>query len=88
MKSPTRSPRRCPPAARATAPAPRGSSALLEQRGVMPTDYDDWRKIEETETANARPGSPREKFVRVERLAADARAADSAACAYREPPSI
>ena len=32
----------------------------------MPTDYDDWRKIEETETANARPGSPREKFVRIE----------------------
>jgi ferredoxin--NADP+ reductase len=31
----------------------------------MPTDYDDWRKIEQTETANARPGSPREKFVRV-----------------------
>jgi ferredoxin--NADP+ reductase len=40
--------------------------ALLEGRGVLPTDYDDWRKIEETETANARPGSPREKFVRVE----------------------
>ena len=37
---------------------------LLTTRGVMPTDYDDWRKIEETETANARPGSPREKFVR------------------------
>jgi ferredoxin--NADP+ reductase len=31
----------------------------------MPTDYDDWRRIEETEVANARPGSPREKFVRV-----------------------
>jgi ferredoxin--NADP+ reductase len=28
------------------------------------TDYDDWRRIEATETANARPGSPREKFVR------------------------
>jgi ferredoxin--NADP+ reductase len=40
--------------------------ALLESRGVMPTDYDDWRKIEESETANARPGSPREKFVRHE----------------------
>src|SRR5689334_877535 len=39
---------------------------LLEDRGVMPTDYDDWRRIEETEAANARPGSPREKFVRVE----------------------
>jgi len=43
-----------------------GLKALLERRGVLPTDYDDWRKIEETETANARPGSPREKFVRVE----------------------
>ena len=43
-----------------------GLKALLNGRGVMPTDYDDWRKIEETETANARDGSPREKFVRVE----------------------
>ena len=43
-----------------------GLKRLLEQRGVMATDYDDWRKIEETEVANARPGSPREKFVRVE----------------------
>jgi len=41
-----------------------GLKQLLTTRGVMPTDYDDWRKIEETETANARPGSPREKFVR------------------------
>jgi len=41
-----------------------GLKRLLESRGVMATDYDDWRKIEETETANARPGSPREKFVR------------------------
>jgi ferredoxin--NADP+ reductase len=43
-----------------------GLKALLATRNVMPTDYDDWRKIEQTETANARPGSPREKFVRVE----------------------
>ena len=41
-----------------------GLKRLLESRGVMPTDYDDWRKIEETEVGNARPGSPREKFVR------------------------
>jgi ferredoxin--NADP+ reductase len=41
-----------------------GLNRLLQERSVMPTDYDDWRKIEETETANARPGSPREKFVR------------------------
>jgi ferredoxin--NADP+ reductase len=43
-----------------------GLKSLLEGRGVMPTDYDDWRKIEETEGARARPGSPREKFVRHE----------------------
>ena len=43
-----------------------GLKQLLESRGVMATDYDDWRRIEESEAANARPGSPREKFVRVE----------------------
>jgi NADPH-dependent glutamate synthase beta subunit-like oxidoreductase len=40
--------------------------ALLAERGVMATDYDDWRKIEASETARARVGSPREKFVRPE----------------------
>jgi ferredoxin--NADP+ reductase len=43
-----------------------GLKRLLESRGVMATDYDDWRKIEQAEAARARPGSPREKFVRVE----------------------
>ena len=43
-----------------------GLKRLLSERGIMPTDYDDWRKIEETEVGRARPGSPREKFVRVE----------------------
>lgn len=43
-----------------------GLKRLLSGRSVMPTDYDDWRKIEETEVGRARPGSPREKFVRVE----------------------
>lgn len=43
-----------------------GLKRLLASREVMPTDYDDWRLIEKTETANARPGSPREKFVRHE----------------------
>jgi len=43
-----------------------GLKRLLQSRNVMPTDYDDWRKIEETENARARPGSPREKFVRHE----------------------
>ena len=44
----------------------KGLKTLLSERGVMPTDYGDWRKIEETEVGRARPGSPREKFVRVE----------------------
>jgi ferredoxin--NADP+ reductase len=43
-----------------------GLKRLLKGRGIMPTDYDDWRKIEETENSRARPGSPREKFVRHE----------------------
>jgi NADPH-dependent glutamate synthase beta subunit-like oxidoreductase len=47
-------------------PGAEGLKRLLASRGVMPTDYDDWRRIEETETGRARPGSPREKFVRVE----------------------
>ena len=43
-----------------------GLKALLSTRNVMATDYDDWRRIDLTETANARPGAPREKFVRVD----------------------
>ena len=43
-----------------------GLKRLLAERGVMTTDYDDWHKIEETEVGRARPGSPRETFVRVE----------------------
>jgi ferredoxin--NADP+ reductase len=55
-----------PAGALADRPGAKGLKGLLEQRGVMPTDYDDWRKIEETEVGRARPGSPREKFVRVD----------------------
>ena len=43
-----------------------GLKSLLERRGIAATDFADWRKIEESETRRARPGSPREKFVRVE----------------------
>jgi ferredoxin--NADP+ reductase len=43
----------------------KGLKALLDLRSVLPTDFADWRRIEETETGRARPGSPREKFVRV-----------------------
>src|SRR5438309_1036651 len=55
-----------PPGGSSDRPGAQGLKRLLESRGVMPTDYDDWRKIEETETSRARPGSPRDKFVRVE----------------------
>jgi len=41
-----------------------GLGALLKERGVKPTSFEDWRAIEAAEVAAARPGSPREKFVR------------------------
>jgi NADPH-dependent glutamate synthase beta subunit-like oxidoreductase len=41
-----------------------GLVALLGERGVKATSFDDWRAIEAAESAAARPGSPREKFVR------------------------
>jgi NADPH-dependent glutamate synthase beta subunit-like oxidoreductase len=44
----------------------KGLRALLDLRSVAPTDFGDWRRIEESETGRARPGSPREKFVRVQ----------------------
>ena len=40
-----------------------GLDALLRERGVEATSFDDWRAIEKAEEAQARPGSPREKFV-------------------------
>ena len=55
-----------PPGSSSDRAGAEGLKALLTSRDIMPTDYDDWRRIEETETANARPGSPREKFVRVD----------------------
>ena len=55
-----------PPGSSSDRAGAEGLKSLLESRGVMPTDYDDWRKIEETEFGRARPGSPREKFVRHE----------------------
>ena len=41
-----------------------GLDRLLCARDVQATTYADWRKIEAAEAAAARPGSPREKFVR------------------------
>ena len=55
-----------PPESSANRSGAGGLKVLLAGRDVMPTDYDDWHRIEQTEAANARPGSPREKFVRVE----------------------
>jgi len=40
-----------------------GLDALLTERGIEATSFDDWRAIEKAEEAQARPGSPREKFV-------------------------
>ncbi len=38
--------------------------ALLAERGIRATSFDDWRRIEAAETAAARPDAPREKLVR------------------------
>ena len=43
-----------------------GLNALLADRGVRAKSFDDWHRIEAAEVAAARPGSPREKFVREE----------------------
>jgi ferredoxin--NADP+ reductase len=40
-----------------------GLDAFLRERGVEATSFSDWRAIEQAEEAQARPGSPREKFV-------------------------
>ncbi len=40
-----------------------GLDALLAERGIAATSFADWRAIEAAETAAARPGAPREKFV-------------------------
>ena len=42
-----------------------GLDRLLASRGADVVSFDDWRQIEAAETARARPGSPREKFVAV-----------------------
>jgi NADPH-dependent glutamate synthase beta subunit-like oxidoreductase len=47
-----------------------GLDALLDRRGVKVVKFSDWKKIEEAETARARDGSPREKFVRIEDMIA------------------
>ena len=44
----------------------KGLTGLLGQRGIKATSFEDWRRIEASEVAAARPGSPREKLVRHE----------------------
>jgi ferredoxin--NADP+ reductase len=43
----------------------KGLDKLFEQRGVETVTFRDWKKIEEAETARARDGAPREKFIDV-----------------------
>lgn len=45
-----------------------GFDALAAERGIDYVKFADWLKIDEAEIANARAGSPREKFVQVERM--------------------
>jgi NADPH-dependent glutamate synthase beta subunit-like oxidoreductase len=47
-----------------------GLDTLFEGRKVDVVTFRDWKKIEEAETANARDGAPREKFVDVDEMIA------------------
>ena len=55
-----------PPGSDGGKPGGPGLDALLTERGIEATSFNDWRTIEKAEEAQARAGSPREKFVRVE----------------------
>jgi NADPH-dependent glutamate synthase beta subunit-like oxidoreductase len=50
-----------------------GLDALLSQRGAAAVTFNDWKKIEEAETARARDGAPREKFTSIAEMIAAAR---------------
>jgi NADPH-dependent glutamate synthase beta subunit-like oxidoreductase len=49
---------------------PPGLDQLLAARGAAPVTFRDWQRIEAAETARAREGAPREKFVSVEQMIA------------------
>ena len=49
-----------------------GFDALAAERGLNLVEFHDWKRIEEAETARARQGSPREKFVDVAEMIAAA----------------
>ncbi|MET0361806.1 MAG: FAD-dependent oxidoreductase [Sphingobium sp.] len=51
-------------------PGREGLDALLAERGVEVVTFRDWQKIDEAETARARNGAPREKFIAVEDMMA------------------
>ena len=53
---------------------PAGLDALIGARGVAATGFDGWQRIDAAETARARSGAPREKFVRIAELLAAGRA--------------
>jgi len=50
-----------------------GFDQLAEERALHVVKFADWKKIEEAETANARTGAPREKFVAVDHMIEAAR---------------
>ena len=52
---------------------PAGLDALLAAREVVATGFDGWQRIDAAEVARARPGAPREKFVRIADLLAAGR---------------
>lgn len=51
----------------------KGLDRLLESRGVEAVTFQDWKKIEQAELANARDGAPREKFTTIAGMVAAAK---------------
>lgn len=49
-------------------PGRQGFDELAAERGIQVVRFADWQKIDEAEVAAARAGSPREKFVAVEKM--------------------
>ncbi len=45
--------------------APAGLDALLRERGVRPTHFGDWQRLDAHEVSRARPGAPREKIISI-----------------------
>ena len=49
-------------------PGSAGFDALAAGRGLNVVTFRDWKRIEDAETAAAREGAPREKFVDIEAM--------------------